>query len=116
MSCECCKNDNCTCDNEHKIVDSNLSDAEREMLERIEFAVGYAININMTNFYKRDLMKSLVDERTSALHELCPICDDIKVLKEKTRKELLEDLEKIAQAPDGYSSLKEYMEIMIRLA
>ena len=115
MSCDSCKNETCTCDKK-KIVDSNLSDAEREMLERIEFAVGYAININMTNFYKRDLMKSLVDDRTSALHELCQISDDIEGLKEKTRKALLEDLEKIAQAPDGYSALKEYMEIMIRLA
>ena len=115
MSCDSCKNETCTCD-EKKIVDSNLSDAEREMLERIEFAVGYAININMTNFYKRELMKSLVDDSMYRLKNLCYISEDIKATKEETRKALLEDLEKIAQAPDGYSSLKEYMEIMIKLA
>ena len=116
MSCDTCKNDNCTCE-EKKIVDSNLSDAEREMIERIEFSVGYAININMTNFYKRELMKDVVDEYILHLEDELedhPEKDTVEI-KAKTKQDLLEKLDKIAQAPDGYSSLKEYAEIRIDL-
>lgn len=113
MSCTCGHED---CDCKKEVVDSNLTAAEREMIERIEFAVGYAININLTNFYKRELMKNTLEGYVALLStrlytkELSN--EEKKTVKEEWKQELYKALDKIAQAEDGYSAIKEFASVI----
>lgn len=116
MSCSCGKHEDCQCDHDTEQQESHLTPAQKEMLDKIEFVVGYAININMTNFYKRDLMKSVVDEYALDLEDrLNEDFVDEKAVKEDWKKEVLEQIDKIAKASDGYSAVKEYVSIMADL-
>ena len=114
MSCSCGKHEECNYDTE--LQESHLTPAQKEMLDKLEFVVGYAININMTNFYKRDLMKSVVDEYALDLDARLngEFSDEIAV-KEEWKKEVLSQIDKIAKASDGYSAVKEYVNIMADL-
>ena len=107
MSCDCC---------EQITKDSKLDSKELEMIQRIEAAVGFAININMTNFYKREVMKDVIEAYTYSFDtDNYGTPEDLKEAKENWKKQLLEDLDKVATAPDGYSATKEYVNIVTKL-
>lgn len=111
MSCENCKHEEDT-------------SSAKDIIDRIEFAVGYAININMTNFYKRDLMKDIIDKYDTKIYHLMKNWNSTDIeykesIKAGVKKDILDsmlkDIEKIANAEDGYTAIKEYANIIVDL-
>lgn len=105
MSC-----DHCQCEHDEK----KLNEAQKELLDRIEFAVGYAININFTNFYKREIMKDIIDAYVEYWYDK-DSKEKYEEAKQQWKKNLLDDIEKIAITPDGLSATKEYINIITNL-
>lgn len=111
MSCDCDK-ENCNCHETENTTKSVLSEDQKELLSRIEYSVGYAMNINFTNYFKRQLMKDVVE---NCLISNDPIWTRSEEKKKKLKTKLLENLDKIATADSGYDALKAYIDVMFSL-
>lgn len=106
MSCDCC-------DSKDTI---EFDKKELMLIKGIENAIGHAINVNMTNFFKRNLMKDTVDTYTYAFdREHYETIIELQEAKENWKKQVSEDLDKIAKAENGYEATKIYMEIIANL-
>lgn len=107
MSCE-------HCDSSKKTT--VLTEKELEMVQRIEAAVGFAINVNMTNFLKREIMRDVIEAYTYSFDRgNYETIEEVKKAKEDWKKQLLEDLDKVATAESGYSATKAYVDIITNL-
>lgn len=103
MTCDCHKENN---------NEDVLSPSQKEIVDRIEFAVGYAMNINFTNHYKRQLMKDIIDSYIRE-YDIIYMKDEDK--RAKIKSKILEDIEKIAVTDSGYDALKEYVNIIFSI-
>lgn len=102
----------CDCHKENNNNEDVLSPSQKEIVDRIEFAVGYAMNINFTNYYKRQLMKDIIDSYIRE-YDIIYMKDEDK--RAKIKSKILEDLEKIAVTDSGYDALKEYVNIIFSI-